>query len=960
MKVTDVLLLTSEWVDEEGSHEIRIYGVSSELGAVEMIFDQHKPVFFIDREETLPDLDFEVERKTVSLETFRGRPVDALYCDTYRDQRNLADRLEADGVRFYEADVRPPDRFLMERFVYGAAKIAGESETKGNLTTFRNPKIKSGPSSAEPTVLSLDIETGVSEDLLYSIGCHLSGPREEGRVFMLGERREDLSDELAIYPSEREVIEAFLAWFREADPDFLIGWFVVGFDLCYLERKCRDLDLTLDLSRTERPILLLEKPGAGWLANVSGRVVIDGIQAVRAAGYTFPNYKLETVARELLGTGKLIASDQNKVAEIERQFREDKASLAKYNLEDCVLVTRLFEKIDLIPLIARRCFFSGLLPDQLNIPNAALDNYMLPKLHRKGLVAPNRPKTALEAHLPAGANRIEAGIHEHVAVLDFVNMVPSLVRIFKIDPLAFAKADVNPQTLPNGRRVSATEHLLPDLFARLTQRAEEAVAKKDHVTRRAIALQMKNYHKVLHSQNNRFYQPILLESLAAVEHWLIGQARDFLEAQGYQVISADAEALFIVLAPGECADPDAAMTRIGAALGNFFEERLVPEYGISSIAAEGKAFYTKMVIDAAGNDKRWAARDRSGGLAHHGYEDLIKEWTDLGIRFRDTLLDRFLRDDDPERWIAEFVAELEGGGFVDELVYTKKIRKNVSEYAKNAPPHIRAARLLNDPGKEISYVWTQRGPVPTSLDHDDIDTEHYIQKQIAPIVDALYALGMRSCQLTYNARNLVGDGCLERTNAGLSDFGVALVDRLNEVGVMIDLSHCGPQTTLEGIEFSKGPVAITHTMCDAVRPGHPRAKSDELIRRCAEKGGVIGMIALGYFVGPDPGGETGIEDYADHIEHAVNIAGIESVGISTDFPPQGISPWATYDEWYVPRTRSFKPSYELRWPPWIPELDSPDRYRKLMTVLEGRGWKSHDIERLYGLNWIRLFGDTIG
>ncbi|MEE4279360.1 MAG: membrane dipeptidase [Halieaceae bacterium] len=227
-------------------------------------------------------------------------------------------------------------------------------------------------------------------------------------------------------------------------------------------------------------------------------------------------------------------------------------------------------------------------------------------------------------------------------------------------------------------------------------------------------------------------------------------------------------------------------------------------------------------------------------------------------------------------------------------------------------------------------------------------------------VDALYALGMRSCQLTYNARNLVGDGCLERTNAGLSDFGVALVDRLNEVGVMIDLSHCGPQTTLEGIEFSKGPVAITHTMCDAVRPGHPRAKSDELIRRCAEKGGVIGMIALGYFVGPDPGGETGIEDYADHIEHAVNVAGIESVGISTDFPPQGISPWATYDEWYVPRTRSFKPSYELRWPPWIPELDGPDRYRKLMTVLEGRGWKSRDIERLYGLNWMRLFGDIIG
>lgn len=226
-------------------------------------------------------------------------------------------------------------------------------------------------------------------------------------------------------------------------------------------------------------------------------------------------------------------------------------------------------------------------------------------------------------------------------------------------------------------------------------------------------------------------------------------------------------------------------------------------------------------------------------------------------------------------------------------------------------------------------------------------------------IDALYALGMRSFQLTYNFRNLVGDGCLERTNAGLSDFGLEVVERMNDRGVLIDLSHCGDQTTLDGIAFSKRPVGITHTMCDAIR-SHPRAKTDEQIRSCAEKGGVIGMVALGYFVGPDPGGETTIEHYADHIEHAVNVAGIEHIGISTDYPPQGISPWASYDEWYVPRTGFFKPSYELRWPPWIPALDTPDRYRNLMAVLDRRGWSARDIERLLGLNWLRLLSETIG
>ena len=227
-------------------------------------------------------------------------------------------------------------------------------------------------------------------------------------------------------------------------------------------------------------------------------------------------------------------------------------------------------------------------------------------------------------------------------------------------------------------------------------------------------------------------------------------------------------------------------------------------------------------------------------------------------------------------------------------------------------------------------------------------------------IDALYGLGMRAFQLTYNFRNLVGDGCLERTNAGLSDFGVEVVARANALGVLIDLSHCGPQTTLEGIAFSERPVAMTHTMCDAVRGGHPRAKTDAQIRNCAEKGGVTGMIALGYFIGPDPGGDTTIEHYADHIEHAVNVAGIEHVGISTDFPPQGISPWATYENWYEPRTGFFKPSYQLRWPPWIPELDATDRYRNLIPVLEKRGFRARDIERLYGQNWLRLLGDTIG
>ncbi|GJL90454.1 membrane dipeptidase [Hyphococcus sp.] len=227
-------------------------------------------------------------------------------------------------------------------------------------------------------------------------------------------------------------------------------------------------------------------------------------------------------------------------------------------------------------------------------------------------------------------------------------------------------------------------------------------------------------------------------------------------------------------------------------------------------------------------------------------------------------------------------------------------------------------------------------------------------------IDALHALGMRSFQLTYNFRNLVGDGCLERTNAGLSDFGVEVVARMNKTGVLVDLSHCGAQTTMDGIAFSEKPVAITHSMVEKFRPGHPRAKTDDQIRALAGKGGVFGVAALGYFIGKNPGADTTIEHYADHIEHAVNTIGIEHVGLSTDFPVRGLESWITKEEWYEPRLKIFKPSYDVQWPPYIPELDAPDRFRNLLAVLDRRGWKSGDMERLLGGNWLRLFKDVFG
>lgn len=293
-----------------------------------------------------------------------------------------------------------------------------------------------------------------------------------------------------------------------------------------------------------------------------------------------------------------------------------------------------------------------------------------------------------------------------------------------------------------------------------------------------------------------------------------------------------------------------------------------------------------------------------------------------------------------------FNASLDSGNMAESLSileqWQKKVRENSNRWivATSADDFLNAKKE----GKAAIMLGFQNSDmIGSSVDN----------------LNALYKAGTRWLQLTYNERNLLGDGCTERTNAGLSDFGIEAVERMNELGIIVDLSHCGAQTTTDGIKFSKSPASINHSMCKALYD-HPRGKTDEQIRAMADKGGVIGIICLGYMIGPNLGSQTTLETYVDHIEHAVKVGGIDHVGLSSDFAIQGIkATGSTRENWYVPRLTSFKPSYKVQWPPWIPELDTTDRYRDVARVLNKRGFSSGDIEKILGQNWIRYYRETL-
>lgn len=780
---TDVFILTGEWQDlprsrehPHGQHLLRYYGISKEQGRVELLIDRQKPLFFIPRAAVLPPGIRPVERKALALRSFAGEEVDALYFPTQKALRAAAKTLRALNVPTYEADLKPERRYLMERFINAQATVEGEARQNGRLVTFRNPRLTPCEITPEFTVLSFDIETGVDNDQLYSIAVHLSGKNveEQQRVFMLGESPQTAPKFLSFYPTEQKVLEAFLHWFQEADPDILIGWNVIGFDLAFLERKSREWRVPFHLARNGRPIILAKRERIGYVAEISGRVVIDVSQTLRMSFYNFEDYRLETVAQALLGRGKTISSEDEKIAEIARLFRENKTELARYNLQDCLLVSEIVRQTGLLELLVRRSQISGLLLNQVGMSVAAFDHYMLPRLHRKGFVAPNADDIVGREHAAGGyVMEPTPGIYQHVAVLDFKSLYPSIIQSFKIDPLSRLRADVDPLTTPNGYRFSASEHILPEFIERLmAQRAEARRAGDAHLAQ-AIKILMNSFYGVMGSFGCRFYHPDLPSAITGTGQWLLKGCKAFLEAQGYPVLYGDTDSVFVQLKVNQAAQsPEGAIAgeanrhhregqrqpevewaeekgrELAALLNRYWRDELHKMGVTSYLEMEFEKYYYKFVLPigratGGGARKRYAGLLLAGGkpvLEFVGMEFVRSDWTPLAKQFQHELYWRVLNGLEYRNWIRSLIDSLLAGRLDEQLVYRKRLRKDAGEYTKNISPQVRAARMMKKPGREVRYLVTREGPVPIERHPRNIDYQHYIEKQLRPIADSLLGL----------------------------------------------------------------------------------------------------------------------------------------------------------------------------------------------------------------------------
>jgi len=214
----------------------------------------------------------------------------------------------------------------------------------------------------------------------------------------------------------------------------------------------------------------------------------------------------------------------------------------------------------------------------------------------------------------------------------------------------------------------------------------------------------------------------------------------------------------------------------------------------------------------------------------------------------------------------------------------------------------------------------------------------------------LHKLGLRSFQLTYMERNLLGDGCLEPENRGLTHFGMQVVRECNRLGLLIDCSHVGVRTTLDAVEHSMKPIVISHTAMRAITD-NPRCVTDEQLKAVAAKGGVVGITTYAPFIRSDR--QPTLDDFLDHFDHALAVVGDDHVSFATDwFDGKTKVNWAT--PWYYPEvTRGTKfENLGMKGFAHRSELEN------VVAAMLGRGYSRQTITKILGGNFIRVLKEV--
>ena len=708
---------------------------------------RYRPCFFVPEgeERWLAGERDAVIEPTALLDT-EGRVVVRVTAPIPAAVPRLRERVRERGGHPCEADIRYPYRFLTDRGIRATCNIRGRGAPRPDgLVVFRDPELEPAAARVRLRTLSIDLETTLDSKLVFSAALVCGGVEE---VHLVADR--SVAGAI-VHPEEPALLFAVMERIRALDPDVIVGWNVIDFDLRVWLQRCEAHRIPCNLGRTPDRPRLVEAQGRGRSRfEIPGRMVLDGPPMVREA-IRLPDYRLETVARELLGRGKKIDHEAPDAgAEIQRMWREDPEALVEYNLEDARLVPEILDHEGLLDLVEERSRLTGMQLDRVTGSVASFDLVYLPELRARGYVAPSVAPERENVFIQGGAVLDpQPGLHPRVAVMDFKSLYPSLIRTFQLDPLAHALArdDPDPIEAPNGARFAREGAVLPGIIVRLMASRDDAKARGDAHASQAIKILMNSMFGVLGTPSCRFFDPDIANAITSFGQQTLHWTRDAFEETGVPVLYGDTDSVFVQLpeAPDRYA-LRAVAEELREQVQDAITSRIRRTYRVEprlelELEKIYDPFFLPRVRGGRGGSKKRYAGWKDGALEIVGLESVRRDWPTIATRLQEGLLERLFTGRDPVPFASELVAELVSGALDEELVYVKRLRKgSLANYKSNAP-HVQAARKAGvHAGQIIRYVITHTGPEPALPGRPlpgGIDHAHYVEKVLRPVADSI-------------------------------------------------------------------------------------------------------------------------------------------------------------------------------------------------------------------------------
>ncbi|EPM7009130.1 DNA polymerase II [Escherichia coli] len=394
---------------------------------------------------------------------------------------------------------------------------------------------------------------------------------------------------------------------------------------------------------------------------------------------------------------------------------------------------------------------------------AAFGHLYFPRMHRAGYVAPNLGEVPPHASPGGYVMDSRPGLYDSVLVLDYKSLYPSIIRTFLIDPVGLVEgmAQPDPEHSTEGfldAWFSREKHCLPEIVTNIWHGRDKAKRQGNKPLSQALKIIMNAFYGVLGTTACRFFDPRLASSITMRGHQIMRQTKALIEAQGYDIIYGDTDSTFVWL-KGAHSEEEAA--KIGRALvqhvNAWWAETLQKQRLTSALELEYETHFCRFLMPTirgadTGSKKRYAGLIQEGDkqrMVFKGLETVRTDWTPLAQQFQQELYLRIFRNEPYQEYVRQTIDKLMAGELDARLVYRKRLRRPLSEYQRNVPPHVRAARLADEENQKrgrplqyqnrgtIKYVWTTNGPEPLDYQRSPLDYEHYLTRQLQPVAEGI-------------------------------------------------------------------------------------------------------------------------------------------------------------------------------------------------------------------------------